>query len=187
MTPATPPNATPPPVVAASTPALPASLVLLLAGGAGLSVASLYYAQPMLGVLGADMHVSAHDVGLIPTLTQLGYALGILLLAPLGDRFDRRSIILGKAVALCAALGLAAAAPTIHALLAASLCIGLAATLAQDLVPAAATPVPRHSPIDGLHSPSPHIAALQPLTMPGHGHAACALRCTPMTSRKPAN
>lgn len=138
MTPASPPDAT----HASVSRALPASLVLLLAGGAGLSVASLYYAQPMLGVLGTDMNASAHDVGLIPTFTQLGYALGILLLAPLGDRFDRRNIILGKAVALCAALALAAAAPTLAALLAASLCIGLTATLAQDLVPAAATLAP---------------------------------------------
>ena len=121
---------------------LPASLILLLAAGAGLSVASLYYAQPMLGVLGADIGASTRAVGFIPTLTQLGYALGILLLAPLGDRFDRRRIVLIKAGALCAALLVAGAAPSIGVLLAASLAIGLAATMAQDLVPAAATLAP---------------------------------------------
>lgn len=121
---------------------LPASLVLLLATGAGLSVASLYYAQPMLGVLGADIGASARSVGFIPTLTQLGYALGILLLAPLGDRYDRRRIVLAKAAALCAALLVAGAAPSIGMLLAASLAIGLAATMAQDIVPAAATLAP---------------------------------------------
>ncbi|WPH20020.1 MFS transporter [Variovorax paradoxus] len=121
---------------------LPASLVLLLATGAGLSVASLYYAQPMLGVLGADIGASPRSVGFIPTLTQLGYALGILLLAPLGDRFDRRRIVLMKAAALCAALLVAGAAPSIGVLLAASLAIGLAATMAQDIVPAAATLAP---------------------------------------------
>jgi len=121
---------------------LPASLVLLLATGAGLSVASLYYAQPMLGVLGADIGASAKAVGFIPTLTQLGYALGILLLAPLGDRFDRRRIVLAKAAVLCAALLVAGAAPSIGVLLAASLAIGLAATMAQDIVPAAATLAP---------------------------------------------
>ncbi|MDP9880644.1 putative MFS family arabinose efflux permease [Variovorax boronicumulans] len=121
---------------------LPASLILLLAAGAGLSVASLYYAQPMLGVLGADIGASTRAVGFIPTLTQLGYALGILLLAPLGDRFDRRRIVLIKAGALCAALLAAGAAPSIGVLLAASLAIGLAATMAQDLVPAAATLAP---------------------------------------------
>ena len=121
---------------------LPAPLVLLLATGAGLSVASLYYAQPMLGVLGADIGASGRAVGFIPTLTQLGYALGILLLAPLGDRFDRRRIVLAKAAALCAALLVAGAAPSIGVLLAASLAIGLAATMAQDIVPAAATLAP---------------------------------------------
>jgi len=121
---------------------LPASLVLLLAMGAGLSAASLYYAQPMLGVLGADIGASLRSVGFVPTLTQLGYALGILLLAPLGDRFDRRRIVLAKAAALCAALLVAGAAPSIGVLLAASLAIGLAATMAQDIVPAAATLAP---------------------------------------------
>lgn len=121
---------------------LPAILVLLLATGAGLGAATLYYAQPMLGVLGSEFHATPGAIGLVPTLTQLGYALGILLLAPLGDRFDRRRIILGKAVALTAALLTAAAAPSLGVLLAASLSIGLAATLAQDIVPAAATLAP---------------------------------------------
>jgi len=118
------------------------SLVLLLASGAGLAVASLYYSQPMLGVLGADLGASNRAVGFVPTLTQLGYALGILLLAPLGDRYDRRRIILAKAAVLTAALLLAAVAPTIGTMLVASLVIGLAATLAQDLVPAAAVLAP---------------------------------------------
>jgi predicted MFS family arabinose efflux permease len=126
-------------VEAAQNHRLPASLVLLLATGAGLGVASLYYSQPMLGVLGEDIGASVRAVGLVPTLTQLGYALGILLLAPLGDRYDRRRIILGKAAVLGAALLLAGAAPSIGVLLFASLVIGLAATMAQDIVPAAAT------------------------------------------------
>lgn len=129
----------------ASAPALPASLVFLLATGAGLAAAALYYSQPMLGVLGADIGASARAVGFVPTLTQLGYALGILLLAPLGDRYDRRRIILMKAAVLCVALLLAGAAPSIAVLLVASLVIGLAATLAQDIVPAAATLAPEAS------------------------------------------
>jgi predicted MFS family arabinose efflux permease len=124
---------------AADSSALPAWLVLLLATGAGMAVASIYYSQPILGILGADLHASAHAVGLVPTMTQLGYALGIVFLAPLGDRYDRRNIILGKAVALVASLLLAAQAPGIGVLLAASLAIGMSATLAQDIVPAAAT------------------------------------------------
>lgn len=123
-------------------PALPASLILLLATGAGLSVASLYYSQPMLGVLGADIHASDRMIGLVPTLTQLGYALGILLLAPLGDRYDRRSIILAKAMLLALALLFSGLAPNVMWLLATSLVIGLTATMAQDIVPAAATLAP---------------------------------------------
>lgn len=122
--------------------ALSPRLVLLLASGAGLAVASLYYSQPMLGVLSADIGASTREVGLMPTLTQLGYALGILFLAPLGDRLDRRLIILLKAAALTAALLLAAASPSIHVLLIASLAIGITATMAQDIVPAAATMAP---------------------------------------------
>jgi predicted MFS family arabinose efflux permease len=121
---------------------VPAVLVLLLAAGAGLGAATLYYAQPMLGVLGSEFQATPGAIGLVPTLTQLGYALGILLLAPLGDRYDRRRIILGKVAALTAALVAAAAAPNLGVLLVASLAIGLAATLAQDIVPAMATLAP---------------------------------------------
>ena len=125
-----------------ATETLPTSLVVLLAASAGLSVASLYYSQPMLGDLGADIGADGRALGLVPTLNQLGYAVGILLLAPLGDRFDRRRIILVKAAALVLALLFAAAAPSIHVLLIASLAIGLTATMAQDIVPAAAALAP---------------------------------------------
>ncbi|WP_025139879.1 MFS transporter [Achromobacter sp. DH1f] len=121
---------------------LSARLVLLLAIGAGLAVASLYYNQPMLGILGADLHASAAELGWIPTLTQLGYAFGILTLAPLGDRYNRKRIVLMKVAALAAALLLAGVAPSAGVLLAASFTIGLSATLAQDIVPAAATLAP---------------------------------------------
>ncbi|MGC4242039.1 MAG: MFS transporter [Herbaspirillum sp.] len=129
---------------AASSPAhgLSTGLIGLLATGAGLAVASLYYSQPMLGVLADDIGASERAVGMVPMSTQLGYALGILLLAPLGDRYDRRRIILIKAAILTVALLLAGAASGIATLLAASLAIGLTATLAQDIVPAAATLAP---------------------------------------------
>jgi predicted MFS family arabinose efflux permease len=121
---------------------LSTSLTLLLAGGTGLTVAALYYSQPTLGVLAGDLHASPRQIGWIPTLTQLGYALGLLLLAPLGDRFDRRNIIVLKSVVLCAALLLTGFAPGLPVLLAASLLVGLFATVAQDIVPAAATLAP---------------------------------------------
>jgi len=123
-------------------PTLSPALTFLLAGGTGLTVAALYYSQPTLGVLAGDLHASSRGVGWIPTLTQLGYALGLLLLAPLGDRYDRRNIILVKSLVLSAALLLTGFAPGLGVLLAASLAVGLFATVAQDIVPAAATLAP---------------------------------------------
>ncbi|NOK31927.1 MFS transporter [Corallococcus exercitus] len=133
----------PAPSVAAS-PSLSSGLRLLLAASAGLSVASIYYSQPMLGVMGATIGASDTAVGLVPMLTQLGYALGILLLTPLGDRFDRRRIILIKAALLSVALLLGGIAPGIQLLLVVSFAVGLTATLAQDIVPAAATLAAEH-------------------------------------------
>lgn len=125
------------PATAPSTP-----LVLAMAAGAGFSVASLYYSQPMLGLIAQDLGAGERAAGLVPTLTQLGYALGILLLAPLGDRFDRRNLILLKSALLALALGAAAMAGHLPGLLMASLLVGLMATLAQDIVPAAAVLAP---------------------------------------------
>ncbi|MBV8035219.1 MFS transporter [Roseateles sp.] len=118
------------------------ALTLLLATATGLAVASIYYVQPLLGLLSEQFGVGSAAIGLLPTLTQLGYGAAILLLSPLGDRFDRRRIIVVKAGALVAALALAALAPGFAALCVASVVIGLTATLAQDLVPAAATLAP---------------------------------------------
>lgn len=131
---------TPPPSPTAT--AISRPLVFLLATAAGLAVASIYYSQPLLGLLGADLHAGTAQVGLVPTLTQLGYALGILLLAPLGDRHDRRHLIALKATVLAAALLACSLATGIGMLLAASLAVGLAATMAQDIVPSAAAIAP---------------------------------------------
>ncbi|WP_019212753.1 MFS transporter [Yersinia massiliensis] len=113
--------------------------VLMLATGAGLSVASIYYSQPLLGVMGSDLQASVGAVGMVPTLTQIGYALGILLLAPLGDRHDRRIIILLKGILLTIALLLSGFVHDISGLLITSLIVGVAATMAQDIVPASAS------------------------------------------------
>ncbi|RKG68250.1 MFS transporter [Corallococcus sp. CA054B] len=133
----------PSPVSAASA-SLSHGLRLLLAASAGLSVAAIYYSQPMLGVMGSTLGASDTAVGLVPMLTQLGYALGILLLTPLGDRFDRRRIILIKAALLSGALLLGGLAPDIQLLLGVSFAVGLTATVAQDIVPAAATLASEH-------------------------------------------
>ena len=118
--------------------ALPPSLVALLAIGAGLSAAALYYNQPVLDVIARELRVSASDIGVVPMLTQLGYATGLFVFAPLGDRFDRRRVIVVKALLLGVALIVAGLARDLAVLGLASFAIGLSATLAQDLVPAAA-------------------------------------------------
>ncbi|CUW18499.1 Inner membrane transport protein YnfM [Serratia grimesii] len=122
-----------------NTTTLSPNVVFLLAAGAGLSVASIYYSQPMLGIMGDAFHAGVSDTGLVPTLTQVGYALGILLLAPLGDRHDRRQIIRVKGVLLALTLLLCGFSSSFPLLLISSLAIGLAATVAQDIIPAAAT------------------------------------------------
>ncbi|ALV94261.1 MULTISPECIES: MFS transporter [Pantoea] len=124
---------------------LPAPLVFTLAAGAGLSVASIYYSQPMLDIISKQFNVGIGSVGMVPMLTQAGYALGILLLAPLGDRHDRRTIILIKGLLLMAALLLCGFSGGLNALLIASFVTGLTATVAQDIVPASAALAPERS------------------------------------------
>lgn len=117
-------------------------VIFILALGAGFSVASIYYAQPLLPLMGANLHLSVEGMGLVPTLTQAGYALGILFLLPLGDRHDRRKLILMKSAALAVLLLLCSLTGQLSSLLIVSLLIGMAATMAQDIVPAAAILAP---------------------------------------------
>ncbi|MFL9889039.1 MFS transporter [Paraburkholderia agricolaris] len=117
-------------------------LLLLLATIAGVAVANIYYNQPLLGNLRQSFPNSASWVGAVPAVTQLGYAAGMLLLAPLGDRFDRRRLILLQIAGICVALVLAATAPTLSVLIIASLAIGVLATIAQQAVPFAAELAP---------------------------------------------
>lgn len=72
---------------------IPASLLLMLAIIAGISVANLYYNQPLLNKISEDLHVSEFTANLIPMTTQIGYALGLLFIIPLGDLYKRRNII----------------------------------------------------------------------------------------------
>lgn len=126
----------------ATRPDLPGPLLALLAASTGLAAASIYYAQPLLALLAESLRVTPSSVGLVPTLTQLGYALGILLLTPLGDRYDRRRVIVVKVLLLAAALLASSLAPSLPLLLLASLAVGVVATAAQDIVPAVATLAP---------------------------------------------
>ncbi len=114
------------------------SIVWMMAVTSGAAVANLYYNQPLLAVIAQSFHVSAHQVGLIPMLTQLGYALGLLLFVPLGDLMERRRLIVTMLVATALAMGVAAVSPNITWLVVASLVIGMTTIVAQLIVPFAA-------------------------------------------------
>ncbi|MFJ3372582.1 MFS transporter [Pseudomonas sp. NPDC086251] len=116
---------------------LPASVAVTLATCCGFSVATIYYNQTMLPLIGATFSISGAHVGQIAMLTQLGYALGLLLFVPLGDRITRRSLILGMLSLNFLSLIASAIAPTYSMLLLASVVLGLSAVSAQIIIPAA--------------------------------------------------
>ena len=116
--------------------------LLLLALVAGVAIANIYYNQPLLAALGHDFPGSASWVGLVATTTQIGFAAGMIFVSPLGDRMDRRRLILFQIAGLCVALTLAATATSLHSLIGASLLIGFFATMAQQAGPFAAELAP---------------------------------------------
>ncbi|MGX1262137.1 putative MFS family arabinose efflux permease [Sinorhizobium fredii] len=108
-----------------------------MAVASGIAVANIYYNQPILGLIEAEF--SGQSVtAVVPTATQLGYALGLFLLLPLGDIVRRRRLIIGQFFALAAASVLAAVAPTAALLVGASILLGASAVVAQQIVPVTA-------------------------------------------------
>lgn len=124
-------------------PASPASLskglLLLMAFAAGMSVANLYYNQPLLADIGRSFGVSPDRIGLVSTCTQIGYAIGMLLFVPLGDIKERKGLITVLLTLVCLSLIGAAAAQNLAWLYIASLAIGLTTVVPQILIPLAAT------------------------------------------------
>jgi predicted MFS family arabinose efflux permease len=99
------------------------------------AVANLYYNQPILAEIAKSFHVSAAEVGWIPTLTQLGYASGLLLFVPLGDRVEQRRLIVVMLLITSITLFVAALSPNLHTLILASFAIGATTIVAQLLIP----------------------------------------------------
>ncbi|MGW2405595.1 MFS transporter [Streptomyces sp. NPDC001739] len=130
------------PTESAPDPSPPARLVPLLALACGSSVATVYFAQPLLVTLGERFALGSGLLGAIVTVTQLGYAAGLLTLVPLGDLLDHRRLVTGQLGLLSLALLAAGLAPGVAALLGALAVVGLLAVVAQTMVAAAATLTP---------------------------------------------
>jgi predicted MFS family arabinose efflux permease len=111
------------------------ALFLLLAVAVGVAAANLYYAQPLAAAIGADLHATVAQVGTAMTLTQIGYALGMILLVPLGDGRERRSVIVVTAASSVLALLLVARAGSIESLMGASLLVGASTSVVQMILP----------------------------------------------------
>lgn len=110
-----------------------------MAVATGISVANLYYCQPLLELISGDLGISAASAGTLVTMTQIGYALGLLFVLPLGDLLERRGLIIGLSLACVGALILTATAQNAPWLFAASVLLGVLTVVAQVLVPLAAT------------------------------------------------
>ncbi|WP_375485896.1 MFS transporter [uncultured Jatrophihabitans sp.] len=113
-------------------------VTITLAVACGLTVANLYYSQPLLELIARDFHVSQGTATLVVTLTQVGYALGLLFVLPLGDLVENRTLVTRVLLGTAVALVIAAVSPDFGVFVAASVLVGLTSVVAQILVPVAA-------------------------------------------------
>ena len=116
---------------------LPAHILWTLAIVAGASVANLYYNQPLLNLIRQDLGVSEFKTNLIAMITQVGYALGLLFIVPLGDLYQRKHIIIVNFSLLLGSLLLMASSTDIWLVWAASLVTGVCSMIPQIFVPIA--------------------------------------------------
>src|SRR5881275_2086807 len=114
-------------------------VIVLLAVACGVGVSNLYYNQPLLVEMGRTFGADAPHMGLVTTLTQVGYALGMLAFVPLSDLVERRRLIVTMQLAVAVDLVAVAMAPTYSILATASLCLGLTSVIAQIIMPYAAS------------------------------------------------
>ncbi|WP_207544870.1 MFS transporter [Mycolicibacter sinensis] len=114
-------------------------LVLVMALTSGLVVANSYYAQPLVDTIAGHFHASTTRVGLIVTASQVGYAIGLALLVPLGDLLERRRLLTWMLAGTCVCLLGMAFAPSWPVLAVAAVLVGLGSVVGQVLVPFAAT------------------------------------------------
>lgn len=117
---------------------IPTGLLWMLAIISGLSVANLYYNQPLLNRISEDLCISEFTANLIPMTTQIGYALGLLFIIPLGDLYKRKHIIIINFLLLMVATCSIASSANVAYILVASLVTGICSVMPQIFIPIAA-------------------------------------------------
>jgi predicted MFS family arabinose efflux permease len=120
-------------------------ITIVLAFACGASVANLYYAQPLLSLIGHSFGVGRGTATIVVTATQIGYALGLALLLPLGDLLENRRLASRTLLLTAIALAIAAFAPGFDVFLVVSVLIGVTSVVAQILVPLMANLAPPHA------------------------------------------
>ena len=114
---------------------LPAHILWTLAIVAGVSVANIYYNQPLLNLIRQELDITEFSANLIAMITQVGYALGLLLIIPLGDLYPRKKIIQANFALLICSLLTMAVSKDIHVIWGASLLTGVGSMIPQIFVP----------------------------------------------------
>lgn len=115
-----------------------------MAACTGLIVANIYYCQPLVVLISKDFNIAESIAGRVTYLTQIGYALGLLLLVPLGDILERRKQILCTTAIAILALLLAGKSPSFTVLQIASVLVGISSVVPQLILPLAASMAPAH-------------------------------------------
>jgi predicted MFS family arabinose efflux permease len=117
-------------------------LVRLLSLTVAVTVANIYYAQPMLHTMAHDFRASQAAAGLVVAATQAGFAAGLVFVVPFGDIVSRRPLISSLMAVDAVALAACAAAPTLHVLAAVAVLVGISTVVVQMIIPYAATLAP---------------------------------------------
>ena len=117
---------------------VPASLLFIMACMAAVSVANIYYCQPLLSLMGNDLSIDEWRASLIAMITQVGYACGLFFIIPSGDKFDRKKIVSYSFSILTIALLCIALSNNFHAVMAASFAVGACSVMPQIFIPIAA-------------------------------------------------
>ena len=119
-------------------PDVSSSAILTLAIACGLLVANIYYAQPLIAEIAKSLGLAVGAAGLIVTMSQIGYGLGLLFVVPLGDLVENRRLVLTSVALSAGALASAAFAPSAAVFLTCAAAIGLGSVAVQILIPLAA-------------------------------------------------